>query len=788
MKGHVFMTLNIQREISRNVPSDIPIRVSDSTVPLLTAYGCVLIERDTGKNYIYTAVNLKNGNREVINKRSSPLTTSGVEAMVEKIRLSDVAGAGRLEADRPFGEKVALEHCHEILTAVFQDALPHNGYKIRNEQISLADNMLDAISRRQIFLAEAEVGTGKTFAYLFAAAIAKRSRLNGYWNMSYYTGSPYVEAAHMPIVIATSSIALQRALMMDYIPEVSRILLEWGIINKPLTAVMRKGREHYICEQKLRNHLAHEQNSTTRGILESLLKPRAPIDLAEVDGLNAYTKRKISVPDRCSKSCPHREKCLYLRFREQAQSPDIDIQVCNHNYLLADILRRTDGQRPLIPNYQMVIIDEGHKFLQAARSMYGVELSVHSLLGINDLAQNLKFKNEIEQRIIRRSASTLIDQGCRLFRRLEELAKSEDYDDERTRFTAIIDDDAVRNLRNIRDVSGRLIELITAEPLAGSGAGRKSQLIWELEQVRNQATILTQHSGNINWLEMEGQDCRLCAIPKNLDTRLYNDFWNKGVPIILTSGTLSAAGDFSHIKRSLGIEHVERKSRYRIVETSKPSPFDYRKNALFYISENVPFPNQNDNDYILSVANEIEQLVYASHGHAAVLFTSYKAMDMVWEHLEDIGLPFPLFRLDKGGIREIERFKNSGNGILFAAGSMWEGIDIPGDALSMLIIVKLPFAVPDPISEYEQTLYRDIGEYKELVIKPGMMIKLKQGVGRPIRTESDTAAIAFLDSRMNALGWYREYVLAGLPDCRITDDIHIVEYFFRDVKSEEYYS
>jgi hypothetical protein len=140
---------------------------------------------------------------------------------------------------------------------------------------------------------------------------------------------------------------------------------------------------------------------------------------------------------------------------------------------------------------------------------------------------------------------------------------------------------------------------------------------------------------------------------------------------VLTSGTLSAAGDFSRIKRTLGIDFVKN----RVTEISKPSPFNYRKNSLIYIPENIPFPDQNSDEYILAVANGIEKLIYASHGHAAVLFTSYKAMDKVWEHLSKRSIPFPMFRLGKGSVREIERFKKSGNGILFAAGALWEGID-----------------------------------------------------------------------------------------------------------------
>jgi ATP-dependent DNA helicase DinG len=162
-------------------------------------------------------------------------------------------------------------------------------------------------------------------------------------------------------------------------------------------------------------------------------------------------------------------------------------------------------------------------------------------------------------------------------------------------------------------------------------------------------------------------------------------------------------------------------------------------------------------------------------------------MDMVWEQLAERNMPFPLFRLDKGGVREIERFKRSGNGVLFAAGALWEGIDIPGDVLSMLIIVKLPFAVPDPIGEYEQTLYAGMDEYKSAVVVPEMLIKLKQGFGRLIRTEKDTGCAAILDSRVNESGAYRGRVLDALPDCYVTADIHEVEGFFRVMKSPEYF-
>jgi ATP-dependent DNA helicase DinG len=777
------MTINMQREISRNVPARIPIPNFHQVTPLFTAYGCVLLERDTGKSYIYSAVNLKDGRRAVLDRRSFPLTTNDAAGMAEKMRLSGIAGAGQLEADKTVGENLNLADCRDRLNAIFTELLPRHGYTIRAEQISLADHILTAISRRNISLAEAGVGIGKTLAYLTAALLAKRGRLNGFYNLSFYTGTPYVEAGDMPVVVATSSIALQKALVTDYIPALSNIFMEHGIIKAPISFVIRKGREHYVCERSLRAHVGFEQNGAMRQTLEALLEPGAEIDLAEIDGLTPHVKRLICVSDHCQPNCPHRDGCSYLRFRKLAESPLIDIQVCNHNYLLADTLRRAEEQKPLIPNYQCLIIDEGHKFLQAARQMYGVEFSSRLLPEIREGVYRLPFRFEMTRNLARKSANTLASENSRLFRLLGERAQASDAEGEMERFTAAIDAEAARHLRNIYTIAELLMELLAGEPVVGTGAGLKSQLLWELAQVKHQAAILAPDGEHISWLELDDDGKRLCAIPKDLDKRLYSDLWHMGIPTIITSGTLSAGGDFSRVKQSLGLGYAGS----RVVETSKPSPFDYYSNTMLYISEATPFPDPRDNAYLAAITSEIEKLVCASNGHAAVLFTSYKAMGLVCAALQQRNLPFPIFRMDKGGVRAIERFKRSGNGVLFASGSMWEGIDIPGDALSLLIIVKLPFAPPDPISEYERTLYSSFDEYKEKVITPEMLIRLLQGHGRLIRLETDSGVVAILDCRVNQLGAYRQVYLDALPDCPVTDSISCVEDFFLAHKLPAYH-
>ena len=768
-----------------NIPDNFHIKSTKTTAPLLTAYGCVLVERYIAKKYVYSAVNIKTKRSEIINRRSTPLTTSGIDTMVEKMRNAKVAGAGHYEAERKVEERLTLKSCRDMITYIFNKVLPQHGFKIRDGQISLANHILDAINKRHVSLAEAEVGTGKTLAYLIPAILAKRGKLNYYMNSGSYPSASYIEMTRMPIVVATSSIALQKAIITDYIPQLSDILIKHGIIKKPLIVALRKGRNNYVCKKNLKAHITFERDPKTKSFLKGLLKPNAPIDIAEIDGINEYMKRRIAVTGRCNKNCPHSSTCKYMKFKKYVQSPEIDIHVCNHNYLLADIIHRAEVIQPLIPNYQSLIIDEAHKFLSAARSMYGVEMSYSSLLLNTDLALSLKFEIEPEQKAIHKAARKLAKESTRLFYRLNNLAHSKDVDEDATRFKAEFDDENMRHIRNIQNISIDLYNSINIAEHRGHGAGRREYLLYELKQVIKQTGVFMHSENQICWLETENdKEYRLCATPKDIDKKLHSDLWSKDIPIILTSGTLSAAGDFSRIKQSLGISYL---SKHQIIETSKPSPFDYYNNSMLYISENMPYPDQSNRDYILATADEIEKLVYASHGHAAVLFTSYKMMDMVWEILEKRNVPFPMFRLDKGGVRAIEKFKQSGNGILFAAGALWEGIDIPGDILSMLIIVKLPFQAPDPISEYELSLCRNFDEYLKNILMPDMFIKFKQGYGRPIRLETDTAVIAVLDCRVGVYGVYRTFVVNGLPKSYITSSLDEVAGFYFTVKSDDYF-
>ena len=267
-----------------------------------------------------------------------------------------------------------------------------------------------------------------------------------------------------------------------------------------------------------------------------------------------------------------------------------------------------------------------------------------------------------------------------------------------------------------------------------------------------------------------------CAASSRVPQLLRSALWNTREPAILTSGTLAAAGDFSHTEQLLGLAAYAPLRHFRA-----DSPFNYKKKCLLYFPPRVKM--QMDNR---KMAEEIVRLVGACHGHALVLFTSYRQMAEV-RALTDGQWTYPTYQAWRNGGKIIQQFKQSGNGVLFAAGSCWEGIDFPGDMVSLLIIAKLPFPIPDPVSDYERQQYPNLRDYINAEIIPEMQKKLRQGFGRAIRTEQDSCVVAILDERAGIGGKYHDAALAALPTCPTTEKIEDVQQFIREQKRSDYF-
>jgi Rad3-related DNA helicase len=886
--------LNLQDEISRTAPIEVEGKSYRDGIPIMYAFECALLELETDSGYTYTAVNYINGHRAELCRSKKPMAVNEDVKFAELIRNSNAGGASRYQIDRPVGEKLSLAKALEILRYIFTIILPQHGYTIREGQLELAEHILKSLVNGTTSLVEAGTGFGKSEAYIIPLIIVKRGRMNDGRNITLYPEMQYADMPKLAAVITTSSIALQKSVVREYIPKLSGILLKHGIINNPLIAVLRKGREHYVCHRNLREQLIFVSNPKLRRRLEELLKPNSQIDLAEIAGLSdvsAFLKKRICVPVRCDGNCLYKRKCQYLALREQANSLDIDIQVCNHNYLLADTLNRTDGKSKLIPNYQLLVVDEAHKFANAARDMYSSELSSQSAKQIINTVDSQKFVRVGTTKLAMNAAKKLRNTSERLFLSLRStIVRSDDNE----YLSVTVDSESARQLTNLRDIAERLLTILRDEMfgakakailnwvrerykvntngvnlteileirtdtddtreqqiklhtyqatalhreicklpgiafhiqneqgnqheprfginpekyllrqefssvtdtiwreiertmLSDSGYCKGSEgtvsLMWTLGQLRDCADTLSRFDEHIYWLERENGENTLCATPKNLPERLYANQWKKGISTILTSGTLSASGDFGRAKQTLGLT----KLGPRVTEISKQSPYNYRDNCLLYMPEKFPFPDPKSEWYLAAVTDEIEKLIRTSNGHTAVLFTGYSVMGTVYKRLEQRGLPFPMFKLEKSTSNAIERFKQSGNGVLFASGALWEGIDIPGDALSMLIVVKLPFAVPDALGEYERTQYPNFAEYFENVIIPDMLVKFKQGFGRLIRTEIDTGVVALFDCRAFENNAYYAPILSAIPDVRVTQNINDVETHLQTVKPIEYW-
>ena len=628
---------------------------------------------------------------------------------------------------------------HRIAEQIFREILPRHGMAVREEQIALCHEVLDTLYNKEISLCEAGVGIGKTLAYLVACILWQMHRPN---------------QLKMPVVISTSSVALQDAILNEYLPDLSAVLLAEGIITAPITAVVRKGKERFVCDARLaeRQAKAISKGSRQKG---SLRMAENVLDLDHIPGLSRYDRCRICVPQSCPRDCFLRLDCRYQQYLRDSMKPDI--QICNHNYLLANASHRLEERPLLLRQYQALVVDEAHKLPDAARQMYTETLSAQDMDDLYSLLQQAHFKG-LSKRL--RTVFLTLSISCAPSFAMTKRKISIPFSLTPFRQAAIVD-------------CINLLQYIGSQP------DMPHYLQYRLAETESLLRLfLLDVPTRILYLEFsaDGQ-FTFCAASNRVPQLLRSALWNTREPTILTSGTLTAAGDFDHTEQLLGLAAYAPLRHFRA-----ESPFNYRKKCLLYIPARraaaVP-----ENQYL---ADQIVRLTAACHGHALVLFTSYRQMRNVYDALGG-RLTFPVFQAGRGQNRSIQQFRQSGNGVLFAAGSCWEGIDFPGDMVSLLIIAKLPFPIPDPVSDYKRQQYPNLRDYINAEIIPEMQKKLRQGFGRAIRTEQDSCVVAILDERAGIGGKYHDAALAALPTCPTTERIEDVQQFIREQKRPDYF-
>ena len=742
-----------------------------------------IFHRPKGKLLEYIALDRTTGLTSWVTERKDPLERSEYPTIFPQILYSI-----KYTGDQRYKGAGAYPPV-ELIDIIFKVIMPQYGYTFREQQLEMAKSIFFGLGFRKVTLCEAEVGTGKTMAYLVAGFVAKL------FDQS-YTFMGY------PVTITTSSIELQKSIMEKEIPALSKMLADFGLIEHPLTAVLRKGKDHYFCPRRYREYmdsisLFPVKYSETIAKVDSLNLLRNTLDLDPIP-LNPYIKARICVKGSCH-NCPCADRCEYARFLEVASSPyKFDFQITNHNLFLTAQKSKAERstKRGLLP-CNFCIVDEAHKLIDAATDVFTASLGFSE---VEDYIKSVKhnggnnFKIRAEYFHLLKDAERLNRKLVSMFSRYK-FKSCEDVCQVKIEITEPMNDTIKKLITVLQKIGGwsapqGAIGANTAEPLVE----KLSAFLLPEESEEDQDENTAKNDKNckdlkekIVWISYDkSTDTKsLCCMPTELKDSLRNALWTSfNTHFALTSGTMKDDTGFSFFKDELGITGCL--DQYSVSEFSCESPFDYKNNTRMYISEETPIPDMKDPEYIPAVAKEVIKLVKATRGHTAVLFTSYKALNAVFDLVKDELKEYPLIKMSRSNKTAITLFKNSENGVLFASGSMWEGVDCAGDILSSVIIVRLPFPLRSQTMEFKKS---NCGSTKEFVQKyavPQMIIKLRQGAGRLIRNETDTGVLAILDARASKGGVYRTRVLNTLWKYPLVSSISDVASFIDSVKDESY--
>lgn len=692
------------------------------------------------------------------------------------------------EDDTALDSRSALARaCRDALSDGGVLAVKIPGFAPRTPQQQLAMAIAETVEDRAVLLAEAGTGTGKTFAYLVPALLSG-----------------------LKTIVSTGTRALQDQLYHRDLPRVRDAL---GVGIK--TALL-KGRANYLCKYRLEKSkgeprfTSKEQITQFQRIVAWSGRTRLG-DLAELDALpedSPLLPLVTSTTDNCLGSeCPFWDDCFVVQARQRAQSADV--VVVNHHLLLADLALKQEGFGEILPGAQVFVVDEAHQLPELAAQFFGEGLSARPLVEVaRDAVAECKTTTgalavlqgparslEEATRELRAAMEPLPPRGTR-WRAMQEPGVFDALGSLDDALCAFID--ALAPLReaapgfescHARALDNRARLLRWAPPyfsrrreLAGDEDGEGAQLRADLpmhEEISAPSEDASQddedakpdpRAWDVRWYELSPRGFRLQRTPLDVSGPLRNHREQSRAAWVFTSATLAVAGGFDHLSVRLGLD----KPRTLLA----PSPFDWPHQALCYLPQRMPEPNSRD--YTAAVIDIVRPVLEASGGRAFVLFASHRALREAADLLRNG--PWPLFVQGEAPRSVLlQRFRDSGNGVLLGAASFREGVDVAGDALSVVVIDKLPFAAPDdPVFEARlDAIRREGGNPFRDEQLPQAVIALKQGVGRLIRTETDRGVLVLCDPRLIGKSYGRTF-LDSLPPFARTRSLADVQAFFGD--------
>ena len=701
-------------------------------------------------------------------------------------------------SDRDAGADDSAPTSRSALARASRDALREggalairiDGFAPRAPQQQLSMAIAETVEDRAVLLAEAGTGTGKTFAYLVPALLSG-----------------------LKTIVSTGTRALQDQLYHRDLPRV-RDALGVGIKTSLL-----KGRANYLCKYRLEKSKGEprftnkEQITQFQRIVAWSGRTRMG-DLAELDALpedSPLLPMVTSTTDNCLGSeCPFWDDCFVVQARQRAQAADV--VVVNHHLLLADLALKQEGFGEILPGAQVFVVDEAHQLPELAAQFFGEGLSARPLVEVaRDALAECKTTTgalavlqapartlEEAARELRVAMEPLPPRGTRA-RAMQEPGVFDALGALDDALCAFID--ALAPLResapgfdscHARALDNRARLLRWAPPDFsrrrefadddGEGAQLRAELPQSVDEgfVENDGdpTLSPDPSPggrgekakpyDVRWYELSPRGFRLQRTPLDVSGPLRTHREQSRAAWVFTSATLAVAGGFDHLSVRLGLDAPR--------TLLAPSPFDWPHQALCYLPQRMPEPNSRD--YTFAVIDVVRPVLEASGGRAFVLFASHRALREAAELLRNG--PWPLFVQGEAPRSVLlQRFRESGNGVLLGAASFREGVDVAGDALSVVVIDKLPFAAPDdPVFEARlEAIRREGGNPFRDEQLPQAVIALKQGVGRLIRTETDRGVLVLCDPRLIGKSYGRTF-LDSLPPFARTRSLADVQAFF----------
>jgi ATP-dependent DNA helicase DinG len=602
--------------------------------------------------------------------------------------------------------------------------------------------------RARVLLVEAETGIGKTLAYLVPALLSGQR-----------------------VVVSTATINLQDQILTKEIPLIERLL------GKSAAALCVKGRQNYLCLYRWNQYRSSPQLSLVEHAdivkIEHWLKKTDSGDRAELpwlaDGSLLWPKISAHSNQCLGSECPDAAPCFINQLRKQAGSARL--LIVNHHLFFSDLALRQGGFAEILPRYQAVIFDEAHHLEGVATQFFGRSFSQYQILDlVNDI------ERQAEADLVAKNRDSLVASARGILLRMERFSLLFPTSRGRYPLAEIITahpswpQEVEELAHGIEQLAKLLAEKSQIGEVWSVLSGRAIELAADLRHICLPPT--KTENPFVHWYERRERTISLSATPVRIAEELEKTLYSSVQSCIMTSATLTAGGDFSYLKERLGLTADTTSLQFH-------SPFDYAHRTLLYVPEQ-DFPEPAHPSYSTQICQRVLELLEISQGRALLLFTSFKGMDEMAGFLETSSLSHPILVQGRASRHSLlEQFKKTTDSVLLAVASFWEGVDVQGDALSCVIIDKLPFEVPsDPVLQARIQAITEAGgkPFFDLQV-PRAILTLRQGAGRLMRAATDYGVIAIMDVRLFSKGYGRSF-RASLPPSPVVRSVAEVRHFF----------